>query len=55
MLDPTIINTINPIAGEVLTLLLVNLQSPAEIKREILTRIPTSPIRFVRAVIMPAL
>lgn len=34
---------------------LVNLQSPAEISSEILIRMPTSPTRLVRAVIIPAL
>jgi len=55
ILDATIINIIMGKAGVLLTPALVNLQSPAETRIEILIRMPTSPIRLVRAVIMPAL
>lgn len=55
ILDATIISIITGIAEVVLAPVLVNLQSPTETKRDTLIRIPTSPIRLVKAVIIPAL
>lgn len=55
ILDATIISIITGIAEVVLAPVLVNLQSPAETRRDTLIRIPTSPIRLVKAVIIPAL
>lgn len=55
ILDATMISIISGKAEVLLAPELVNLQSPAETRREILTRIPTSPIRLVKAVIIPAL
>ena len=55
ILDTTIINVTIGKAEVLLTPTLVNLHSPTETRREMLIRMPTSPIRLVRAVIMPAL
>lgn len=55
ILDATIISIITGIAEVVLAPVLVNLQSPTETRRDTLIRIPTSPIRLVKAVIIPAL
>lgn len=55
ILDATMINITMGKAEALLTPVLVNPQSPAETRREMLIRIPTSPIRLVRAVIIPAL
>jgi hypothetical protein len=55
ILDATIISIITGIAELLLTPVLVNPQSPADTRREMLIRIPTSPTRLVKAVIIPAL
>jgi len=55
ILEATIINTTMGVTKVLLTPALVNLQSPAETRREMLIRMPTSPIRLVKAVIIPAL
>lgn len=55
ILDATIISIITGIAEVVLAPVLVNLQSPTETRRDTLIRIPTSPIRLVKAVTIPAL